>query len=62
MQAMRNLPWYVALIHKLLRPGQSLAMVDRLVWQGDLQGCFETEEKAKQLFEQHNEEVEKVQG
>lgn len=57
---MRDLPWYVALSYKLLRPGQSLAMVDRLVWLGDLQGCFENEEKAKQLFEQHNEEVKKV--
>lgn len=61
LQAVRDVPWYVAAALKVLNPGYSLPMVDQLVWEGDLQGCFESDpRKVKQLFQQHIEEVKKV--
>lgn len=61
LQAAREIPWYVSLAHKVVNPGYSIAMVDKLWWQGDLQGCFANDpQKAKQLFEQHNKEVREV--
>lgn len=61
IQAMRGLLWHVNLVHSLLHPGYSIDMVDKLAWNGDLQGCFESDPaKAKRLFEQHNKEVQEV--
>jgi hypothetical protein len=36
-------------------------MVDKVVWKGDLQGCFESDpQRAQQLFAAWNEEVKRV--
>lgn len=64
LQARRQLPWYALLLERWTSPWRLLFdMADTVVWERDLQGCFERDAaKAKRVFEQHNEEVIKVRA
>lgn len=58
-QILNKRPWYV----KALDPGPNtrMKMVNKVVWDGELEGCFGKDpDKAKQMFVAHNEEVVKV--
>lgn len=62
VQAMSDAPWYARALSGLFFPGRAMGqMVDKLIWQGDLQGCFEADpQQAQQLFADWNEEVKRV--
>lgn len=58
---MARAPWYVRAFSRLMVPGPSMTdMTNKLIWQGDLQGCFDDPDKVQQVFVQWNEDVKKV--
>ena len=61
---MGRAPWYVKSLMRLLPPGgAAVDMIEKLVWQGSLQGCFGSDpDKAKRLFVEHIEAVKQVRA
>lgn len=64
MQVMAAAPWYAHALSGWFfeGPGPVMGrMGDKVVWQGDLQGCFGSDpQRAQQLFVAWNEEVKRV--
>lgn len=61
-QVSTTAPWYVRHFPGLQAGGKHhRAMIQAVIWDGSLQGCFGSDpEKAQQLFLEHIEEVKRV--
>jgi len=61
LQAMSDAPFYVQWVDSLFPPGPKMSpMLDKVIWQGIMQGTFEDPEAAQQRYREWNEKVKQV--
>lgn len=60
---MSDAPGYVKLIDGIFPPGRKMGpMMDKVLWQGIMQGTFEDPAAAQQRYREWNDEVKQVCG